>query len=200
MLRVAKLWMVGGVLLAIYILSASCSTYVPPNMVGHPAGVLRQRGRHPPRELRSGPAHHRRGDGAPAPVPARSSGHQLQRFDERGLAALPVRRRRSRSRPATGTTSSSTSRCCIASRMPTRYSSRRGRGDAFEDRLVIPRVDRILRKTLGELNSEQFYQGPCASKSRRPRTISCGTRWRRTASGSRRCSCAATSTTRSISS
>jgi hypothetical protein len=25
---------------------------------------------------------------------------------------------------------------------------------------VVPHVDRILRKTLGELNSEQFYQGP----------------------------------------
>jgi regulator of protease activity HflC (stomatin/prohibitin superfamily) len=35
-----------------------------------------------------------------------------------------------------------------------------GPGRAFEDRLVIPRADRILRKTLGELNSEEFYQGP----------------------------------------
>ncbi len=35
-----------------------------------------------------------------------------------------------------------------------------GPGHAYEDRLVIPRVDRILRKTLGELNSEEFYQGP----------------------------------------
>lgn len=35
-----------------------------------------------------------------------------------------------------------------------------GPGRAFEDRLVIPRADRILRKTLGELNAEQFYQGP----------------------------------------
>ncbi len=35
-----------------------------------------------------------------------------------------------------------------------------GPGRAFEDRLVVPRSDRILRKTLGELNSEQFYQGP----------------------------------------
>src|ERR1700690_381654 len=33
-----------------------------------------------------------------------------------------------------------------------------GPGRAFEDRLVIPRADRILRKTLGELNSEEFYQ------------------------------------------
>jgi regulator of protease activity HflC (stomatin/prohibitin superfamily) len=35
-----------------------------------------------------------------------------------------------------------------------------GPGRAFEDRLVIPRADRIMRKTLGELNSESFYQGP----------------------------------------
>ncbi len=35
-----------------------------------------------------------------------------------------------------------------------------GPGHAFEDRLVIPRADRVLRKTLGELNSEEFYQGP----------------------------------------
>jgi len=35
-----------------------------------------------------------------------------------------------------------------------------GPGHAYEDRLVIPRADRILRKTLGELNAEEFYQGP----------------------------------------
>lgn len=35
-----------------------------------------------------------------------------------------------------------------------------GPGRSFEDRLVIPRADRTLRKTLGELNAEQFYQGP----------------------------------------
>jgi regulator of protease activity HflC (stomatin/prohibitin superfamily) len=35
-----------------------------------------------------------------------------------------------------------------------------GPGRSFEDRLVVPRADRILRKTLGELNAEEFYQGP----------------------------------------
>jgi regulator of protease activity HflC (stomatin/prohibitin superfamily) len=35
-----------------------------------------------------------------------------------------------------------------------------GPGRAFEDKLVIPRADRILRKTLGELNAEEFYKGP----------------------------------------
>ena len=67
-------------MLAIYILSASCSTYVPPNMVGirqvyygSEAGI---------RPESYGPGLHIivGGDGAPAPVPARSPGHQLQRF------------------------------------------------------------------------------------------------------------------------
>jgi regulator of protease activity HflC (stomatin/prohibitin superfamily) len=35
-----------------------------------------------------------------------------------------------------------------------------GPGHAYEDRLVIPRADRMLRRSLGELNSEEFYQGP----------------------------------------
>jgi regulator of protease activity HflC (stomatin/prohibitin superfamily) len=35
-----------------------------------------------------------------------------------------------------------------------------GSGRAFEAKLVVPRVDRIMRKTLGELNSEEFYRGP----------------------------------------
>ena len=44
---------------------------------------------------------------------------------------------------------------------PYRVFTEAGPGHAFEDRLVVPRADRILRKTLGEeLNSEEFYQGP----------------------------------------
>ncbi len=35
-----------------------------------------------------------------------------------------------------------------------------GPGKLYEDSLVIPRADRVLRQTLGELNSEEFYQGP----------------------------------------
>ena len=45
-------------------------------------------------------------------------------------------------------------------RDPYKVFTEAGPGRAFEDRLVIPRADRILRKTLGELNAEQFYQGP----------------------------------------
>jgi regulator of protease activity HflC (stomatin/prohibitin superfamily) len=43
---------------------------------------------------------------------------------------------------------------------PYRVFVETGPGRAFEERLVVPRADRILRRTLGELNSEQFYQGP----------------------------------------
>jgi len=35
-----------------------------------------------------------------------------------------------------------------------------GPGRGFEDKLVVPRADRIMRKTLGELNAEEFYAGP----------------------------------------
>src|SRR5262245_12355434 len=45
-------------------------------------------------------------------------------------------------------------------RDPYKVFTEAGPGRAFEDRLVIPRTDRVLRRTLGELNSEQFYQGP----------------------------------------
>jgi regulator of protease activity HflC (stomatin/prohibitin superfamily) len=43
---------------------------------------------------------------------------------------------------------------------PYRVFVEAGPGHAYEDRLILPRADRILRKTLGELNSEEFYQGP----------------------------------------
>ena len=35
-----------------------------------------------------------------------------------------------------------------------------GPGKLFEDSVVIPRSDKALRQALGELNSEEFYQGP----------------------------------------
>lgn len=35
-----------------------------------------------------------------------------------------------------------------------------GPGKLYEDSVVIPRADKALRKSLGELNSEEFYQGP----------------------------------------
>ena len=75
-----------------------------------------------------------------------------------------------------------------------------GPGRAFEDRLVIPRADRILRKTLGELNSEEFYQGRAASRRPRRRTRCSPATWRNTASSPTRCWCATTSTIRATSS
>src|SRR4029079_6023060 len=43
---------------------------------------------------------------------------------------------------------------------PYRVFTEAGPGRAFENKLVVPRANRILRKTLGELNSEEFYAGP----------------------------------------
>ena len=38
---------------------------------------------------------------------------------------------------------------------PYRVFTEAGPGQAYQDRLVIPRADRIMRKTLGELNAEE---------------------------------------------
>jgi len=43
---------------------------------------------------------------------------------------------------------------------PYRVFTESGPGRTYEDKLIVPRADRILRKTLGELNSEEFYAGP----------------------------------------
>lgn len=43
---------------------------------------------------------------------------------------------------------------------PYQIMTKIGPGKLYEDSVVIPRADRVLRQTLGELNSEQFYQGP----------------------------------------
>jgi regulator of protease activity HflC (stomatin/prohibitin superfamily) len=45
-------------------------------------------------------------------------------------------------------------------RDPYRTITQVGPGKLYEDSVVIPRADKALRKALGELNSEEFYQGP----------------------------------------
>ena len=45
-------------------------------------------------------------------------------------------------------------------RDPYAVISKVGPGQLYEDSVVIPRSDKALRKALGELNSEEFYQGP----------------------------------------
>src|SRR5262245_11460696 len=159
MLRVRKLWMVGGVLLAIYILSASCSTYVPPNMVGirqvyygSGAGI---------RPESYGPGLHFIVAGAER-LHMLPRDLQVINFSDSSSEIS----HRFRSAPSIKIQTSDGYNVQLDVTVLYRIEDAHkvfveaGPGRAFEDRLVIPRVDRILRKTLGELNSEQFYQGP----------------------------------------
>jgi regulator of protease activity HflC (stomatin/prohibitin superfamily) len=159
LLRVRMLWIVGGSLLAIYILSASCSTYVPPNMVGirqvyygSGAGI---------RPESYGPGLHLIVGGAER-LHLFPRDLQVINFSD---SASEVSQR-FRSAPSIKIQTSDGYNVQLDVTVLYRIEDAHkvfveaGPGGSFEDRLVIPRVDRILRKTLGELNSEQFYQGP----------------------------------------
>jgi regulator of protease activity HflC (stomatin/prohibitin superfamily) len=159
LLRVRLLWIVGGTLLAIYILSASCSTYVPPNMVGvrqvyygSEAGI---------RPEIYGPGLHLIVAGAerlhlfPHDLQVINFSDSPSEVSQRFRAAPSIKIQTS---DGYNVQLDVTVLYRLADAHKVFVES--GPGRSFEDRLVIPRVDRILRKTLGELNSEQFYQGP----------------------------------------
>jgi regulator of protease activity HflC (stomatin/prohibitin superfamily) len=159
LLRIRRLWVVGGTLLALYILSASCSTYVPPNMVGirqvyygSGAGI---------RPESYGPGLHLIVAGAER-LHLFPRDLQVINFSD---SASEISQR-FRSAPSIKIQTSDGYNVQLDVTVLYRIEDAHkvfveaGPGGSFEDRLVIPRVDRILRKTLGELNSEQFYQGP----------------------------------------
>jgi regulator of protease activity HflC (stomatin/prohibitin superfamily) len=159
LLRVRLVWIVGGSLLAIYILSASCSTYVPPNMVGvrqvyygSSAGI---------RPEIYGAGLHFMVAGAerlhlfPRDVQAVNFSDSSSEVSQRFRVAPSIKIQTSDGYNVQLDVT-------VLYRLVDAYRVfvEAGPGRSFEDRLVIPRADRILRKTLGELNSEQFYQGP----------------------------------------
>jgi regulator of protease activity HflC (stomatin/prohibitin superfamily) len=142
LLRVRMLWVVGGSLLAIYILSASCSTYVPPNMVGV-------------RQVYYG------GNAGIRPETYGPGLHFIVAGTER-LHLFPQDMQVINFSDSTSDGYNVQLDVTVLYRLSDAHKVfvESGPGRSFEDRLVIPRADRILRKTLGELNSEQFYQGP----------------------------------------
>lgn len=157
--RIRVVWMVGGTLLAIYILSASCSTYVPPNMVGirqvyygSGAGI---------RPESYGPGLHLIVAGAerlhlfPRDLQVINFSDSTSEISQRFRAAPSIKIQTS-----DGYNVQLDVTVLYRIEDAHKVFVEAGPGHSFEDRLVIPRVDRILRKTLGELNSEQFYQGP----------------------------------------
>jgi len=157
--RLKRVWMIGGVLLGIYILSASCSTYVPPNMVGirqvyygSGAGI---------RPESYGPGLHFIVAGAerlhmlPRDLQVINFSDSSSEISTRFRAAPSIKIQTS-----DGYNVQLDVTVLYRIEDAHRVFVESGPERSFEDRLVIPRVDRILRKTLGELNSEQFYQGP----------------------------------------
>jgi regulator of protease activity HflC (stomatin/prohibitin superfamily) len=159
LLRVRALWIVLGGWFAIYLLGSSCSTYVPPNMTGirqvyygSGAGI---------KPDVYGPGLHFNIAGLER---LHLFPHDLQiiNFSGSQSEASQSERQADSIRIQTSDGYNVQLDVSIIYRIadPYRVFTEAGPGRAFEDRLVIPRADRILRKTLGELNSEEFYQGP----------------------------------------
>jgi regulator of protease activity HflC (stomatin/prohibitin superfamily) len=158
-LRIRAVWIAGAVIAVAYIVPSCAGTYVPPNMVGV-RQVVYGSGAGIKRDL-YGPGLHFLLPGAER---VHLFPHDLQLInfsDSRSEVS-----RQSRTAPSIKIQTSDGYNVqldvSVLYRLTDPYHifTEAGPGRAFEDRLVIPRADRIMRKTLGELNSEEFYQGP----------------------------------------
>ncbi|SRR5579883_2694556 len=159
LLRWRLLWFVGGTLLGLYVLASACTTYVPPNMVGvrqvyygSRAGIKKDL---------YWPGLHFVASGVER---VHLFPHDLQLINFSDSPSESSQRMRSAPSIKIQTSDGYNVQLdvTVLYRIQDPYTvfTEAGPGHAFEDRLVIPRADRILRKTLGELNSEEFYQGP----------------------------------------
>ena len=159
LLRTRIFWIAFAVLFIGYCGPASCTTYVPPNMVGvrqvyygGGAGIKNDV---------YGPGLHFITAGVerlhlfPHDMQVLNFSDSASETSQRGRTAPSIRIQTSDGYNVQLDVS-------VLYRLTDAYRifTEAGPGRAFEDRLVIPRADRILRKTLGELNSEEFYQGP----------------------------------------
>jgi regulator of protease activity HflC (stomatin/prohibitin superfamily) len=159
LVRTRLFLILGGVFFVAYVVPSCCSTYVPPNMIavrqilyGSGAGIKRDV---------FGPGTHFLLPGAER-VHLFPHDLQLVNFSDSPSEVS----RQYRSAPSIKIQTSDGYNVLLDVTVlyklndPYKVFTEAGPGRAFEDRLVIPRADRILRKTLGELNSEEFYQGP----------------------------------------
>lgn len=152
-------WIIGGALLLSYCAPASCSTYVPPDMVG-----VKQVYYGSSAGIRPGVY----GPGLYFVVAGIERLHQfphsllLINFSESASEVSQKTRTAPSIKIQTSDGYNVQLDVSVLYHLKDAYHvfTEAGPGRAFEDRLVIPRADRILRKTLGELNSEEFYQGP----------------------------------------
>ncbi len=159
LLRVRLFWIVGGIFVVVYVVPSCCSTYVPPNMVavrqivyGSGAGIKKDL----------------YGAGTHFLLPGAERVHlfphdmQILNFSDSSSEVSKQFRTAPSIKIQTSDGYNVQLDVSVLYRIKDAYKvfKEAGPGRAFEDRLVIPRADRILRKTLGELNSESFYQGP----------------------------------------
>ena len=159
LLRSRNAWIVGAVLFVGYCGPSSCSTYVPPNMVavkqvfyGANAGI---------RKDIYGPGLHLVSLGVER-YHLFPSDLQLINFSESSSEISAAQRTAPSIKIQTSDGYNVQLDVTLLYTITDAYRvmSEAGPGRSFEERLVLPRADRILRKTLGELNSEEFYQGP----------------------------------------
>lgn len=159
LLRSRVVWIAGIALFIFYCGPSSCSTYVPPNMFGvrqiyygQSAGIKKEV---------YGPGLHFIASGIER---LHLFPHDLQLVNFSDSASEVSKQLRSAPSIKIQTSDGYNVQLDITLlyRLTDAYKifTEAGPGRAFEDRLVIPRADRIMRKTLGELNSEEFYQGP----------------------------------------
>jgi regulator of protease activity HflC (stomatin/prohibitin superfamily) len=159
LLKSRVFWIAFGALFILWCGPSSCSTYVPPNMMGvkqvyygSQAGIKPER---------YGPGLHFLAAGVER---LHLFPHDLQLINFSDSPSEVSRQFRSAPSIKIQTSDGYNVQLDVSVLYhiedPYKVFTEAGPGRAFEDRLVIPRADRILRKTLGELNSEEFYQGP----------------------------------------
>jgi regulator of protease activity HflC (stomatin/prohibitin superfamily) len=152
-------WMIGAPIILVIVAARSCTTYVPPNRVGNKqvyygssSGI---------RKETYGPGLHFVTAGVER-LHLFPSDLQVISFSDSGSEVSVA----ARSAPAIKVQTSDGYNVSVDVSVlfhivdPYRVFTESGPGRSFEDKMVLPRADRILRKTLGELNSEEFYAGP----------------------------------------
>jgi len=152
-------WIFGAPIFLVVVSARACTTYVPPNRVGikqvnygSNSGI---------RKEAYGPGLHFVTAGVER-LHLFPSDLQVVSFSDSGTEMS----RRSRTAPAIKVQTSDGYNVTLDVSVlfhivdPYRVFTESGPGRSFEDKMVVPRADRILRKTLGELNSEEFYAGP----------------------------------------
>jgi regulator of protease activity HflC (stomatin/prohibitin superfamily) len=152
-------WIVAGVLFVLYVGPSSCATYVPPNMIG--VKQVYYGGNAGIRSNLYGPGLHFVASGVERLHLFPRNLQVINFSDSPSEVSAEFRSAPSiRIQTSDGYNVQLDVSLLYRLKDPYKIFTEAGPGRAFEDRLVIPRADRILRKTLGELNSEEFYQGP----------------------------------------